>query len=62
MKIDHKKTSDFENFIKTNAKSKEYWIENKNAISVPINKSDIDVLFTDKGEKDGRINQQTCGH
>ena len=44
--IDPKKGKEFTEFLRKNAKSKDFWDEVKRKASAPIDKKEIDLLFT----------------
>lgn len=43
------KSERFATFIKNNAKTKEFWEQNKKDASKPINKKELDSLFAKEG-------------
>ena len=43
--IDHEKSKEFRKFIKDNAKTKEFWKQNKKDASISINQKELDDMF-----------------
>ena len=46
--IDPKKSEEFKEFMRKNAKNESFWRENKESISRPIDKARLEALFDKK--------------